>query len=59
MGNSGQACWVMAHDARFGPKETVGEGRDESGGFYCDSGAADSGSAFTALLRNVKVITGP
>lgn len=42
------------------PKETEAEGGDESaGGFCCDSGAADSGSAFTALLLNVKVITDP
>lgn len=41
-------------------QETVGGGRDESaGGFCCDSGAADNGSAFTSLLLNVKVITGP
>lgn len=38
----------------------MGGGRDESaGGFCCDSGAADNGSASTSLLLNVKVITGP
>lgn len=53
----------MPQNARFRPKEPkerVGEGRDESaGGFCCDSGAADSGSTFTALLLNVKVIISP
>lgn len=49
-----------AIECPFQPKETAGEGRDESaGGFRCDSGAADSGSGFTALQLNVKVITGP
>lgn len=50
-------CPVLAEGR---PEEAVGEGRDESaGGLRCDSGAADSGSAFTALPLNVKVITGP
>lgn len=51
---------LAPHDAHSIPKvqETVGGGRDEcAGGFCCDS--ADNASAFTSLLLNVKVITGP
>lgn len=63
MGSSWQACRRCHRLPSFSwrePEEAVGEGRDESaGGLRCDSGAADSGSAFTALPLNVKVITGP
>lgn len=63
MGSSWQACrrcHRLPSFSRREPEEAVGEGRDESaGGLRCDSGAADSGSAFTALPLNVKVITGP